>query len=235
MEAVLVALRKAIAQLSDPKVVRVAVKSVLVTLVILIAFGGFLFAGLTWLFAWMGFDDGGYASAAAALILSVLAAWLLFRVIAVAVLQFFADEIVAAVEEAHYPEAARCAVPLPFAKDVGNSVRGIGRALGINLLALPFALILLITGIGAAVVFLLANAWLLGRELTDMTWFRHCEGNLKGNPVSQKERFLLGGAVALIMMVPIVGFIAPIIGAAAGAHLTHRTIAAGKGAGVERV
>lgn len=224
MSAVFEALAKALGQLADPAVMRVLAKSVLVTLAIFAVFGVALFFGLTTFFAWMGWADGGFASAAAAVVIAVVAGWLLFRVVAVAVLQFFADEIVIAVEEKHYPQAAQSARKLPFAEDLGNSLRGIGRTLGVNFLALPVALVLLVTGIGPAVVFLGVNAWLLGRELTDMAWLRHRGGSAQANPVPGGQRALLGLVVAAIMLVPFANFVAPVLGAAAGTHLTHRKL-----------
>jgi len=227
VKTVMKALGKAMRQLGDPMVVRVLVKSVGVTLLVFVALGASLFAGLTWAFAAAGLSDGGLASAAAAVLIAVLAAWLLLRVVAVAVLQFFADEVVAAVEQAHYPEAAKRAKPLPFRRDLANSLRGIGRTVAANLLALPVALVLLITGIGAAAVFLGVNAWLLGRELTDMAWLRHCDAGdneAAENPVPRLERVLLGGAIAAIMLVPVLGLVAPVIGAAAGTHLAQKAM-----------
>ena len=141
-----------------------------------------------------------------------------------AVLQFFADEIVAAVEAKHYPDAASTAKGLPLAQEVGHSLRGVGRALLFNALALPLAIALFFTAIGPAIVFLTVNAVLLGRELTDMAWLRHCEGIVEGNPVSKFERLALGGAIAGLMAVPFVNLLAPVIGAAAGTHLTQRRL-----------
>jgi hypothetical protein len=51
-------------------------------------------------------------------------------VVALAVLQFFADEIVEAVEARHYPALAAQAQALPFRRDLANSLRGLARALG---------------------------------------------------------------------------------------------------------
>ncbi|MHA7820680.1 MAG: EI24 domain-containing protein [Erythrobacter sp.] len=226
MSAVFDALAKALGQLSDPAVLRVLAKSMLVTLAIFAVFGVGLFFGLTAFFDWMGWADGGIASAAAAVLIAGIAGWLLFRVVAVAVLQFFADEIVIAVEEKHYPQAARSARKLPFTEDLANSLRGIGRTLGVNLLALPAALVLLVTGIGPAVVFLGVNSWLLGRELTDMAWLRHRGAPREPSPVPGGQRVLLGLVVAAIMLVPFANFIAPVLGAAAGTHLTHRRLSA---------
>jgi uncharacterized protein involved in cysteine biosynthesis len=228
MNAVLDALAKAFGQLTDRAVLMVLAKSVLVTILVLAVLGVAAFAGLTMLFAWAGWDEGGYASAAAAVVLVGIAGWLLFRVIALAVLQFFADEVVIAVETKHYPKAAETARKLPFAEDLANSLRGIGRTLGVNLLALPVALVLLVTGVGPALVFLAVNAWLLGRELTDMAWLRHKGHAMPANPVPKPQRVLLGLAVAGIMLIPFANLIAPVVGAAAGTHLTHGAMARAK-------
>lgn len=226
MSAVPAALAKAFGQLADRAVVLVAVKSIAVTLVLFAGLGVGLYFALLAVSQRYGVDASlaqGWAGLAAALLVPV-AMWLLFRVVAIAVLQFFADEIVAAVEARHYPAWAAQAKPLPFHRDLGNSVRGLLRALGYNLLALPLAAVLAFTAIGPAVVFLTVNAVLLGRELTDMAWLRHCAGDLRGNPAPFGERLVMGGVIAGMMLVPLLGLIAPIIGAAAGTHLVLRRL-----------
>ena len=224
MSAVFKALAKAFGQLADGAVMRVLAKSVAVTLLVFAVLGVGLYFALVWAGTSITGSSSGFAEAAAAALIALIAAWLLFRVVALAVLQFFADEIVAAVEAKHYPQAAQQARPLPFRRDFANSIRGVGRTLGANLLALPVAIVLFITGVGPVLVFLAVNAWLLGRELTDMAWLRHCGEDPKGNPVARGERILLGGAVAAILMVPFASLFAPILGAAAGTHLTHDAI-----------
>ena len=154
-------------------------------------------------------------------IISLVAAWFLFRIVALAVLQFFADEVVAIVEQCHYPECATTARKLPFREDLSNSLRGAGRALLFNILALPIAIVLFFTAIGPAVVFLVVNAVLLGRELTDMGWFRHRPSPEAITPVSGMDRLLLGGAIAGLMAIPFANLLAPILGAAAGTHLVQ--------------
>lgn len=228
MTQVPAALAKAFGQLLDPAVLRVLAKTVFVTMLVFIAFAWGIYAALIWVGTEMSWSTGGWAEAAAAAIIASVAAWLLFRVIALAVLQFFADEIVAAVEEKHYPGAAAKAKALPFRRDLANSLRGVGRAVLFNALALPVAAVLFFTAIGPAVVFLVVNAVLLGRELTDMAWLRHCEGDVKGNPVKKLDRIALGGAIAGLMVVPFVNLIAPVLGAAAGTHLTQRCLIRGE-------
>lgn len=222
MSAVPAALVKACRQLGDRPVVAVLVKSVGVTLALFAAGGAGLWYGLAGIGAAYGVDAAWAGVATAVLV--PLAMWLLFRVVAVAVLQFFADEVVAAVEARHYPALAERARALPLRREVAVAARGLGRTLAFNLLALPVAAVLLFTGIGPALVFLGVNAVLLGRELTDMAWLRHCGGEPSANPVGAGERVLLGAAVAGLMLVPVAGLIAPLIGAAAGAHLVLRRI-----------
>lgn len=219
------ALGLAIGQLTDGPVLKVLFKSVALTVGVFIGFGALLYWGLVQAFAAYDISGGGVAGAAVAVLIAGVSFWFLFRLVAFAVLQFFADEVVAAVEAKHYPEAAQMAQKLPFRRDLANSVRGMGRTIGLNLLALPIAAALVVTGIGSALVFLAVNAWLLGRELTDMAWLRHCASEPAENPVSWHRRALLGAAVAAIMLVPFANLLAPMIGAAAGTHLTQSALA----------
>ena len=228
MSAVLAALAKAFGQLADHAVVMVALKSIGITLAVFAGLGAGLYFGLVGLSQSYGVDESW--AGLAAVVLVPVAMWLLFRVVALAVLQFFADEVVAAVEARHYPALAAQARPLPFRRDLANAVKGFMRALGYNLLALPLAAVLLFTAIGPALVFLLVNAVLLGRELTDMAWLRHSGGALNGNPTPRGERLLLGGAIAGMMVVPFLGLVAPLVGAAAGTHLVLRRLERGSAA-----
>lgn len=231
MNDVISALAKGLGQLTDRAVVMLLVKTAALTLLVFALFGTGLYFALSVGLEAAGPEVGGVAgagwagsgvAAAVAVIIASLAFWFLFRVVALAVLQFFADEIVVAVEQKHYPMAAVQANRLPFQRDLANSVRGVGRALLFNALALPVAAVLVFTAIGPAIVFLIVNAVLLGRELTDMAWFRHCGDQPGANPVPGFQRFVLGAVIAAMMLVPFINFLAPILGAAAGTHLAHK-------------
>lgn len=232
MSAVPAAIVRAFGQLGDRAVVGVAVKSIAVTLALFAAAAAGLYLGLEqlrhgpWLAALLPAGIGGPLVIAVWLAASLTAFWLLFRIVALAVLQLFADEVVAAVEAKHYPALAERARPLPLHRELAVAGKGLMRALGYNLLALPFAAVLVFTAIGPAAVFLAVNAVLLGRELTDMAWLRHCAGDERGNPVPRPERILLGAAVAAMMAVPVLNLVAPLVGAAAGTHLVLRRIGA---------
>lgn len=214
------ALALSIGQLGDPAILKVLGKTALISLVIFIGLAWAINASLPLLLSrWLELDGDTYV--VITVVLTVILAWLLFRIIALAVLQFFADDVVRAVERKHYAHAAE--VPgLPFASEISHSLRSTLRALGVNLLVAPIALVLLVTGVGAALVFWVANAVLLGRELQDMVWLRHRGGADEIAPMGPLTRFALGGVVAALLAVPFVNFLAPIIGAASATHLVHQ-------------
>lgn len=216
------ALALSLGQLSDPAILRVIAKSALITLAIFLALGwaaSFAFAaGLERL----GWAEGSGLGTLLAALATVIGAWLLFRIVALAVMQFFADEVVRAVEARHYPEHAAAARILPLHEEIGHGLRALLRTLGVNLLVLPLALVLLVTGFGTALLFWLVNAVLLGRELQDMAWLPHREHAGERAPMGFGTRFLLGGVVAALLVIPFVNLLAPVLGAASATHLVHR-------------
>jgi uncharacterized protein involved in cysteine biosynthesis len=227
MASVASSLLLALGQLAEPRVLRVLAKSLLVTVVLVagIAWGGW--HALDWGLDRAGLDEGlfegaGWLRQAAALALTLVGLWLVWRIVAMAVIGFFADEVVQAVEARHYPEAAARARDLPISGQFSTSLRAALRALVVNLIALPFALALLFTGVGTALVFFVVNTVLVGRELEDMVWLRHRRGSADLAPVARGERFMLGGAVTALLSLPFVNLVAPILGAAAATHLIHR-------------
>ena len=227
MTAVTTSLLLALRQLGDGRVIRILLKTLAVSLTLfaLAAWAGWY--ALDWLLELAGLGDDSFAGAGsvrelASLLLALLGLWLAWRIVALAVVNFFADEVVQAVEARHYPEAARRARDLPVREQVSTSLKAALRALAVNLVALPFALVLLFTGIGPALLFWGLNAWLLGRELQDMVWLRHRRDVADHAPVARAERLVLGGAVAAMLALPFVNLLAPILGAAAATHLIHR-------------
>lgn len=229
MQAVIQSLFAAFRQLTDPAITRLLAKTVAITVVLFVLVGGVLGYGVyRVLIAWDVWGGGAGLAGLIAFLLTAIGIWLWLRVVAVAVLQFFADDVVAAVEARHYPDAARSAIKLPLKQEVTLALRGMGRTIGVNLLALPFVAVLIVTGIGPAVLLIVVNGWLLGRELTDMAWLRHCGDAPQSNPVSRGHRFALGTCIAALMVVPFAGLIAPIIGAAAGTHLMQAARAEGE-------
>lgn len=211
-------------QMTDRKVLGVLAKSTAISLVLFALLGS-----ASWWLIQRGLADwlpNEGISGLAALVVVLLGGWLLWRILALAVIQLFADEVVMAVEQQHYPAAFARARRLGLREELGNGLKGAGRALGFNLLALPVAIALLVTGIGPAVVFWLVNAVLLGRELTEMVWQRHRESARDGLPLSGLERLMLGGMTTALLTVPFANLLAPVMGAAMATHMVHRKRAA---------
>ncbi len=202
-------------QLGDPPVLRVLVKSMAVTLLVFAALG----TGLWWAARSLG--DG--LAAAVALVVTVLALWLLFRAVAIAVVGIFADDIVAAVEARHYPAALAVARPVPFSRGLGMGLMSAARVVGVNLLMLPVYIALLVTGVGTAAAFFLVNGWLLGRDLGDMVAARHMDAAaMRGwRATTRTQRFLLGLANTGLFVVPVLNIAAPVLGAAMATHFFH--------------
>ena len=213
-----------LAQLGDPALLRILMKTVAITLAIFAALGFAASFGFDALLQRFGISGESGFGALLAILVVLIAGWLLFRLVALAVLQFFAEDVVRAVEARHYPDGAALARTIPFAEGLRHSTGSTLRALLANAAALPVAALLAVTGIGAPLVFLLVNAVLLGRELQDMVWLRHRADPQAQAPLGRATRFLLGGAVAALLAIPFVNFLAPVLGAAAATHLVHRRL-----------
>ena len=217
------ALALSFSQLGDPAILKILFKSLLITLGIFLLVGWGLSFGFEAALEWAGLENGGGAGTLLAILATIIGAWLLFRFVALFVLQFFAEDVVRAVEAKHYPDAASAARSLSFGEELKNGTRATLRALLANLVALPFAMLLLFTGIGTAILFWAVNGFLLGRELQDMVWLRHRVDQSELSPLGQSKRFILGGAVAGLLLVPFLNLLAPVLGAASATHMVHRS------------
>ncbi|MET3436548.1 EI24 domain-containing protein [Sphingomonas sp. 1185] len=212
-----------LAQLGDPAIRRVLFRSLAVTLALFAGAG----IGLWWgvraaLSGWLGAQAGGW-SAALTVVVELLAFWLAFRAVAVAVVGLFADDIVAAVEARHYPDRLASARPVPFARGVAMGLGSAGRVIAINLILLPLYIVLLATGVGTAAAFLVVNGWLLARDLGDMVAARHMDraAMRRWRKATGPARFLLGLAAAALFVVPGVNLLAPVLGASMATHFFH--------------
>lgn len=214
------ALALSVGQLGDPAILNVLAKTAAITLAVFALLGWGASFGFAALLERAGVGGGGMG-ALLAVLLAVTAGWLLFRIVALAVMQFFAEDVVCAVEGRHYPHAAASARKIPMREEFSNSLRSTLRALLVNLAVLPIALLLLFTGVGTALLFWLVNAVLLGRELTEMAWLPHRRDRAEAPPYGAVTRFLLGGVIAALLAIPFVNLLAPVIGAASAAHLVH--------------
>ncbi|HWV12234.1 MAG TPA: EI24 domain-containing protein [Sphingobium sp.] len=196
---------------------RLLAKTLALTLIIF-AFAALLFWALIHAARhYLGWGGGGFAEAAVTVLIVVGLAWLLFRTIAMVIMNLFADDIVVAVEQDSYPAAAAAARPLGFGPSLRLALRSAGRSVGWNLLALPLYLVLLITGVGTVLLFLMLNAYLLGRDLSEMVEQRHAGIA----PMPRVSRWLLGLVSALLFLIPFINLLAPVWSAAMAVHILH--------------
>ena len=222
MNSLPAALALSLRQLGDRAILGVLFKTALITLGIFLAGGAALYVGVERAIDSFPQADTSAFGALVAAVGMIIAGWFLFRVVALFVLQFFAEDVVRAVEAKHYPHTAHGVRDIPFTEEIGNALRSLVRTVLANAAALPVAALLLFTGIGAAAVFWAVNAFLIGRELRDMVWIRHRSDPAERAPMGGVNRFLLGGVVVALLAVPFINLLAPIIGAAAATHMVHR-------------
>ena len=215
-------------QLFDGAVLRILLKSLAVTIVVFLIVATGAWYLLDWALASGGMDDAAFTGAGAiretlSFIMALIGLWLVWRVVAMAVVQFFAEDVVIAVERKHYPQEASMARELGMGEQARGALRGAGRAILFNLIAAPIAIVLLFTGVGTFAVFWFVNALLVGRELQDMVWLRHRQGASEIAPLKRGQRFMLGGVIAGLLAIPFANLLAPVLGAASATHLVHRT------------
>jgi uncharacterized protein involved in cysteine biosynthesis len=220
------ALALSLGQLADPRTLRLLVRSIVITILFLAAFGALAWWGLDRALGAGGLADTRFTGAgslreAIALAAVLIGGWLLWRVIALAVLQFHADAVIEAVEAKYYPEALAGARALGWRGEAAAAWRGTARAIGWNSVALPFALALTITGVGTAILFWAVNAIQIGRELTELVWLRQ-RHRMPAMPLGPAHRFALGGVVVALLTIPFVNLLAPFLGAAMATHLVYR-------------
>lgn len=224
------ALGLALVDLGNRRLLAIMFEAVAISLAIFAAVG----AALVWLLrgadpcALLGLGScplGTGAGAIGAIVITLLGIWFLFPAVAITVMTSFADRIAGIVEELHYPEAASDARRIGLWQGLLLGARSGGRLLLVNLVALPFYLLLLVTGIGPLVLFVIANGIAFGRDVSELAAARH------GNSLSRRawlkqtrgQQHLVGIVVSILFLVPFANLLAPVIGAAAGIHLFNQS------------
>ncbi|RJF94232.1 EI24 domain-containing protein [Sphingomonas cavernae] len=210
-------------QLFDPAILKVLAKVVALTLILFAVLGAVLWWSAGALAAHYGWAQWSDWAEAAAVVVALIAGWLLFRVVAIAVLGLFADAVVEAVERRDYPQAVAGARAPGLVRSAQLGLASAARALLFNLLALPLYLILLVTGVGTVALFAGVNALLLGRDLGEMVAVRHLSTPATRDwlRTTRASRFMLGLVVTGLFVVPVANLFAPILGAAMATHLFH--------------
>jgi CysZ protein len=218
-----------IGDLADRRILGVLVQSLLVTLLIFVVAGvgiGSLLDGSDPC-SLVGADAcelGASTSGLGAVALTLLAMWLLFPAIALGVIGAFVERISTVIEARHYPQAAARARSAGIAEGLLLGLRSAGRVLLYNLIALPLYILLLVTGVGTPIAFMIVNGIAFGADLGEMVASRH--GDRAGRSTwmcgSRGGRMLIGTAVTALFLVPFVNLLAPVLGAAMMTHFYHR-------------
>jgi len=220
----------AITDLGDGRIIGLMLQALAVTALIFVT----LAAILVYLLA--GFDPCGLFGADAcpldagtgglgAIVLVLLAAWFLFPAVALVVITTFTDRVARAVEQRHYPDAARAARPIGVGRGLAIGLKSGGRLLLFNLLALPFYVLLLVTGIGPFILFVIVNGIAFGRDLGELAAARHGDRQTRRAwlKATRGQQHGIGLIVSILFLVPIANLVAPVLGAAAAIHLYNRT------------
>lgn len=217
-----------LAVLADRAILRVLVRSVLIALSVFTGLGllidrllvGTDPCGLIGLASGV---PGSGGSALSAMLLTLAGIRLLFPAVAIGIASLFSDRIVTTVEARHYPQALATARHPGQLEIAGLGLRSVLRLPIYNLVALPFYLILLVTGVGPLILFLLVNAVALGRGLWNLVAVRHLAPAARRDllAATRSERFVPGLAVTLLFMIPVANLAAPVSGGAMAAHLFH--------------
>ena len=224
------ALILALGDLSDRPILAILFQALGITAIIFLLLGALLIRLLAGAdpCAWVGADScplGGGAGGVSAVAITVVGAWLLFPAVAIGVVTCFADRIAAAVELRHYPDAAATARPVGIARGISMGLRSAFRLLLFNLLAAPFYVLLLVTGVGPFVLFVIVNGVAFGRDLGELAAARHGDRHSRRAWLKRTrgEQNLMGTMVSVMFLVPFVNLIAPVVGTAMAVHLFDRS------------
>lgn len=214
------ALAAAFGDLGDPRVRAVLWKSLGLALLVL----ALLAIGLWFLVAWLAHFDIGWLNKLvefAAGFGVVILAWFLFPAAVTSTLGVFLDQVSEAVEQRHYPHLPR-ARPQSWGEIIRQTLVFTAVAVGLNLLLLPFYLLLIWFPPAYAVLFYGVNGYLLGREYFEQVAMRRLdpEGARRLRLAHQGRILLAGIAIAFLLTVPVLNLIAPVLATAFMSHLS---------------
>lgn len=220
----------ALGDLTDARIVALLFRSLVVTLLVFILLGiaiGWVLAGSDpcAMFGNLDCTLDGAASGIGAVALTLLGMWFLFPAVALGVMCAYVDRVAAIIEARHYPVDAAQARQAGVGGAALLGLRSAGRVLLYNAVALPFYILLLVTGIGPLILFILVNGAAFGRDLGDMVSARHGDRPSRSAwlKASRAPRMLIGSTVTALFLVPFANLIAPVLGVAMTTHLYMRT------------
>lgn len=224
------ALSKALSQFGDPRIRAVVWRSAALALAILVALAVGLYFLIGWLAGLTGWLDT-LAEFATGLGVVVLA-WLMFPAAIGLTIGLFLEDVADAVEDRHYP-----GLPDPRAQSIREAIvtglRFALVALALNLIALPFYVVLLFVPPFNLILFYSLNGYLLGREYFEAVALRRLdERQTRALRRARGGRvFLAGVVIAFLLTIPFVNLVAPVIATGFMVHLFQGMRASGNAAG----
>lgn len=224
---------KAVGQLGDPKLRRVLWFSIGLSLLLFIVLWFALWwvattvpadaiPGVPWLQETLG-DIFDWLAGTLFVVTLLVLTLMLFPAVVTVIVGFFLDEVADAVEARHYPA-------LPAARDqslsevVISTVKFALLVVALNLIALPFYILLIFVPPLNLVLFYMVNGYLVSREYFDMVAQRRlAPADVKRLRQSHRGRLQLAGmALVLLMTIPVVNLLTPVLGTAFMVHVYQR-------------
>lgn len=219
MEKLLSSLLRTARSLLAPGMLRLFLKTMLLSLIVLLWF--ILFSSLA--VSWLSHNLQGQAAANylpwLGSIGGTMIAWILFPAIMPVIVKCFDAQVVLMIEEETYPDTKQLP-SAPFWPDFLQDMRFSCMAILLNLLVLPLYMLPVLN----LVLFYLLNGYLLGHEFFRMAARRH----VPAHEIQQLcQRYaaviiLAGIVLTLIATIPVINVLAPFLSIAFMVHLYHR-------------
>lgn len=219
MEALGIAVVRAVKSMFTPGMMVLFILCTLVTVAALLSFVGISTAVFTWMAEHM--QDHYILSKLLPYIGSFgasIIAWFLFPGIMPVIVNFFDDRIARLIEQHDYPNAIASHVP-PFWGELWHDVRFSLIAVLLNILVLPFYLL---PGINLFLFYWL-NGYLLGREFFVMVARRHLPVKDAEALRKRYSRTILVSGILFVLLatIPVINLFAPFWIIAVMVHLFH--------------
>lgn len=219
------AIRKSITQfLTDPRLWVIVAGCAVVSLLCFTGLWWGVYEGLAWLArtwpkyaGWLKWGQGTVSS-----LVVLLLALLLFPATFILVASFFQEKVADLVEARYYPELP-AADGAPLKTAVLAALRFFLMMVAVNLIALPFYLAMLWVAGSGAVLMLLVNGLLAGREYYEIVALRRMS-RIDMDASRRQNRgayFLTGVCIAAMALVPGLNLLAPVLGIAMMVHVFH--------------
>ncbi len=153
---------------------------------------------------------------------ALFGSYIVFPGLVTMVMGFLTDKIADAVEEEYYPNRKGMR-KVALGDVIFGALKLTLLVILVNIIAFVPYVVLLFTGIGTLLLFVMVNGFLLGREYFEMVAIRH----MPAREVNRMRRlyggkiFMGGAMIAALFAVPFLNLLAPIIGAAMMTHIFH--------------